>query len=367
MKIVHLVKNNSFENLKSIVIYLGDNCNFNCTYCDRDYINTIGGQKLNKKQSEQIKDFFEWCSEQKNQIKFVSFHGGEPFLFIKQMEEIMVWLYPMVKKNNWKIGITTNGSLIKKFEDFFIRYGDMLHITFSYDFMYQEKNRENLDIYSSTEIINKYCSSWQWQFVLPINEPSAFSFDNIKSIVNTCYKTNCRTVNIVPLRHKRGKEKFDVIIDEIDLPQFLEAFIQFIQILYIKKINVFIDGCYESIDKSYFSGHSKLILSPDGFIYPEFDFLEYKVESSRIGNWKNKQIWKDTGDSKKVYEICETCEKKPSCGLKYLYHLFEKNPKGNCKKFYTYMDYVIFHNHKIKEKKNLVHWIGITEDFEIKQ
>lgn len=366
MKTVTLVKHNPLENIKNVVIYLGDECNFNCTYCDRDYIRNIGGQKLDIKSLDPLKEFFQWILKYDNKIEFVSFHGGEPLVHIKRMEEIMSWLYPMAKSNNWKIGITTNGSLIEKFEKFFQKYGDILYITFSYDFIFQEKNRERLDVISCAKIINKYCSSWQWQFVLPVGDPSAFSFESIKNIVNTCYLTNCRNINIIPLRHERGKEKFNVIIDKIDLVQFLDAFIQFIQILYVKKINIFIDGCYTSIDKSYFSGHSKLILSPDGFIYPEFDFLEYKVENSRIGNWKNKQIWEKGDNFGKIYEDCITCEKNSSCGLKYLYYLFETKPEGNCKKFYTYMDYVIFHNAKMKEKKSLLEWIGIKTDFEIK-
>lgn len=354
------------DKVKQIVIYLGNTCNFDCVYCDRGYIESIGGQNLGKSTSEEMREFIEWAESQPNELERMSFHGGEPFLFIKRMEDIMLWLYPMAKKNNWEITITTNGSLIKECESFFEKYKDVLYVTVSYDFIYQKLNREEFDVYEMANVLNTTCKNWQWQFVLPIDDPSSFSFDTIKDIVNTCYKTNCRVINIIPLRHKRGKDKFEVIIDRIDLSQFLDAFLQFLQILYIKKISVYIDGNYFHLDKAYFTEHHKLILSPDGYIYPEFDFLEFKIEHGRIGNWRNKQIWKNQGDQNRIYDSCMNCEKRPSCGLKYLYYLFEVLPGNNCKQFYTYIDYAIMHNAKLIQQKNLLHWIGIKEDFEIK-
>ena len=225
----------------------------------------------------------------------------------------------------------------------------MLYATVSYDFMYQGLNRENFDVFEMAEVLNKYCKSWQWQFVIPIDDPKSFSFNNISEIVNTCNKTNQRMINIIPLRHKRGKDKFDVIIDRIPLKVFLGAFIEFLQILYIKKITCFIDGCYIDIDKAYFGEHHKLILSPDGYIYPEFEFLEYRITDARIGSWKDKEVWFGTGDEGKIPESCLECEKRASCGLKYLYHMFEEQPNGACKEFYTYMDYAIMH--KVKNQQ----------------
>jgi hypothetical protein len=60
-----------------------------------------------------------------------------------------------------------------------------------------------------------------------------------------------------------------------------------------------------------------------------------------------------------------TCEKRPSCGLKYLYKLFDAQPNGSCKEFYTYMDYAIMHNAKLNQKKTVLDWVGIKSDFEI--
>jgi len=365
MKQVNIIEKNALNKIKVITIYLGNTCNFDCVYCDRGYIESLGGQNLSNTSLTHLENFFSWVNSQYNEIINVTFHGGEPLLFIKRMDEIMAWLYPMAQKNNWTVTITTNGSLVKECEWFFEKYSDVLNTTVSYDFMHQKENREEFNVYEMADVLNRTCQYWQWQFVLPIEDPEVFSFDNIKEIVNTCYKTKCRNINLIPLRHKRGKHKFDVIIDRLPLPQFFDAFLQFIQILYIKKISIAIDGCFNTIDKAYFAEHYKLILSPDGFIYPEFDFLEYKIENARIGNWKNKQIWKNQGDNGRIKESCASCAQSPTCGLKYLYHYFDEEPKGSCKEFYPYMDFAIFHNAKLKENRNLFESIGIKEDFSV--
>lgn len=365
MQPINLIQKSPIDRIKVITIYLGDTCNFNCVYCDREYIKKLGGQNVSNEMVDSLLDFFKWVETQPNSVEIISFHGGEPLLYIKRMREIMAWLYPMAQKNKWRISMTTNGSLIKENESFFKEYTGYMNVTVSYDFMYQEQNRESFDVFSMADVLDKHCTFWQYQFVIPIDDPKAFSFDNIKTIVSTVYKTNCRNINLIPLRHKRGKDKFDVIIDRIDLVQFLDAFMQFLQILYIKKINVFIDGCYTEVAKAYFSEHNKLILSPDGYIYPEFDFLEYKIENARIGNWKNKTFWRSLSDKGKIHDECFSCEKRSSCGLKYLYKLFNEHPNGKCKEFYTYIDYAIMHNSKLKDKSSILEWVGIDEQFKI--
>ena len=352
---------NPLKGVKTLVIYLGNTCNFDCIYCDRAYISDIGGQHLKKSTGDDMQEFFQWVARKDNDVQLVVFHGGEPLLFINQMERMMQWLYPLAKENDWKVCMTTNGSLVKENEWFFEKYNKILRATVSYDFAYQGINRESFDVIEMAEVLNKYCEWWHWQFVLPIEDPAAFSFENIKHIVSTCYRTQRLDINIIPLRHMRGKDKFDVIIDRINLPHFLDAFLQFLQILYIKKLRIHIDGAYNGIDKAYFGEHYKLILSTDGYMYPEFDFLESKIEESRIGNWQNKTIWKNSGDDGRILSSCQGCEKQASCGLKYLYHLFEETPKGACKEFYRYMDYAIMHLAKLNEQKSLLHHIGIKD------
>ena len=355
---------NDLHGIKLLTIYLGNACNFNCEYCDRDYIKSLGGQAVNATTADEMREFFEWVVTQPNQIERVSFHGGEPLKFVKKIDQIMEWLYPLAKEFGWKISLTTNGSKVKEQEWLFEKYSGIFAATVSFDFMFQAMNREVFDVGAMAEVLNKHCDHWLWQYVLPIDHPAAFSFDNLKNVVHWCYLTGCKVVNIIPLRHKRGKDKFEVIVDRIDLKQFFEAFLQFIQILYIKKLTVFIDGNYERIDKAYFGEHQKAVLSPDGYLYPEFDFLEYKIEDARIGNWRTREIWKNQGDEGRVPDSCMGCEKRPSCGLKYLYHLFDETPQGSCKEFYTYLDWATMHNNAMRKEKTLLHHIGF-EDVEI--
>jgi MoaA/NifB/PqqE/SkfB family radical SAM enzyme len=377
------------DEVELIIIYLGNKCNFDCIYCDRGYIeNTIGGQTLQIEEVDAMEQFFLEVEKTPNQIKRVSFHGGEPFLFMPKIRRIMKWLSTIVERNAWKVSFTTNGSLVKRNEDFFEEYSGLLTCTVSYDFMYQGINRVKKapsgvkcgecdcvdvceadlpNVIEMSKVLNKHCTEWKFQYVMPIDEPDSLSFKNLSAIVKTCYATECKTVNLIPLRHKRGKDKFDVIIDNINLPQFLDAFMEFVQILYVKKLNVFIDGQYHNIDKAYFNGHSKLILAPNGYIYPEFDFLEYKVEDAKIGNWKSSTLYDDKGDEGQIPKSCLECTSRPSCGLKYLYFLFDEEPKGSCVQFYKIIDFVTLHLTQLKTKKNLLEWVGIDENFKIKK
>ena len=280
----------------------------------------------------------------------------------------MIWLHPILKRNNWLINFTTNGSMVAENESFFKKYKGVIATTVSYDFSFQKKNREEFDVDEMARVLNENCERWQWQWVLPIDDPTSFGFDTISDVVRTCYRTKNHNINIIPLRHIRGKNKFNVVIDNIDLYQFFEAYMQFLDILYIKKLRINIDGNYNFVDKAYFKDHSKIILGPDGFMYPEFEWLEYKRTEARTGQWDTTLpvVWKDIGDDDKILPVCQSCKSRPSCGLKYLYKLFDTQPKGNCVNFYQIIDFSIKHMDKIKQKPNLIEWIGITEDFEIK-
>jgi organic radical activating enzyme len=216
--------NPRLDKVEILTIYLGNKCNFDCNYCDRGYIKSIGNQATSRGVADEMYEFFEWMAGQHNHVQYVSLHGGEPLLFARRIDQIMEWLAPMAEEAGWKIGITTNGSLVKKHEWLFEKWSGHIRATVSYDFMFQEENRDYLDVNEMADVLNKHSPEWKWQTVIPISDPRCFSFEAIKNIVNTCYSTGCRTINVIPLRHHRGKDKFDVLIDNIDLEQFLGAF-----------------------------------------------------------------------------------------------------------------------------------------------
>ena len=292
-------------------------------------------------------------------VDMISFHGGEPFVYIKLMDQILDELVAEFGRD-FMLFVQTNGSLILGNEWFLDKWKDLLMISISYDFMYQDINREAFDIHSTINAINARDIPVQMQYVMPINDPKVFSLRAVKSITDVCYGHKDVSVNLIPLRHIRGKDKFTVILDGIDIPQTIAAMLQFIQILYVMKVQVVVDGHGEGIDKHYFDNHKQLVLSPDGFIYPEYDFLEYKMSETRIGQWRDGlKINRKQNEDHLLLEGCKTCPSREMCGLKYLYKAFDKVPEGSCVEFYKMLKMVILHAQKIKEKNSLMHWIGI--------
>lgn len=361
---------NELENLKHISVYLGNTCNFDCTYCDREYIaKDIGGQTFKATWLDLLDNYMEKTIPNVNSLKHISLHGGEPFLFVSRMDKIMSRLYDKwIAGTDRKLVITTNGSLIKDNVDFMQKWGKHLRLTISYDFMFQEQNRDSLDVVEMSKIIRENGATMQWQFVIPTDDKRAFSMDSLSEIVKTCNSTGCNTINLIPLRHRRGARKFEVIIDSIPLNEWFNIFLQMITILHTKGIRLYVDGTYgniDEIDKFYYNNHNKMILSPDGYIYPEYDFLEYKRKEFRIGQWSNgkldfvPQYYRQQNEKNIIREGCYNCLSKNSCGLKYLYKMFDEEPVGNCVLFYKMIDTAVAYAYKLQQKDSVFEWIGI--------
>jgi hypothetical protein len=47
--------------------------------------------------------------------------------------------------------------------------------------------------------------------------------------------------------------------------------------------------------------------------------------------------------------------------------MFGEEPTGACKSFYTYIDLAIMHITRLREKQNLLEWVGIEEEFHIEK
>ena len=126
-------------------------------------------------------------------------------------------------------------------------------------------------------------------------------------------------------------------------------------------IGVVVDGQAEGVDKHYFDNHKQIVLSPDGFIYPEYDFLEYRMEETRIGTWRDEVRLSRISDFDKDFLLpeCRSCEAVETCGLKYWYKKFAQEPKGNCRTFYRATLLAILHAQKLKQKPNFMKWIGV--------
>ena len=313
---------------------------------------------------DDIMKFLHEVTSEDDSLEMISFHGGEPFVYVNVMDELIERISTELPKQ-YMFFIQTNGSLITKNEDFIKKWNNKLRVSISYDFLYQGINRTDFDIVATANMLNEHGVDYiQYQYVMPIQDPAVFSFESLKNIIDVCRSTKVPNVNLIPLRHIRGKDKFKVIVDEINLPEFFGAFLTFTQMLYVQKISVVIDGHGKEIDKNYFENHKQLVLSPDGYIYPEYDFLEYKIKETRLGKWRDEKIVINRdNDPEKENQLlnikCITCPSRSSCGIKFLYQLFEKQPGDACVIFYSMVDAVIKHNIKLKQHTSLFESIGL--------
>lgn len=335
------------------IIYLGSYCNKDCSYCDRGYIkNEIGDQRLDKKDIPKLISFLKKQFENDTD-PVIGFHGGEPFLYTTLMSEI-IESFP----DTYQISILTNGTLLHKNKDFLIKYGPRLNISISYDFVEMQKYRGySVNIKEILDLLKECGASvTQLQWVIPMENRNVFSMETVSSIVELYSNYTIGMITLIPMRHIRGKTKFKSIIDEVDIKGFMRGFLQFVQLLYVLKIKVSIDGHSHGINKSYFDNHKQIILSPDGYIYPEFDFLDYKIQKAAIGNWKDERLDRSqaTKDQTLTYNSCQSCSQFSNCGIKYLYKMFEQTPGSKCEEFYKMLNAITEHYGMLSKYSNLV-------------
>ncbi|MCW6598676.1 radical SAM protein [Yersinia ruckeri] len=347
------------KSLQDISIYLGNVCNFNCTYCDRRYVKSLGNQKMQAFQIPHIIDFFKKLDELPEMI---SFHGGEPFLYVDIMDGILDRLAEIDYKP--RIFIQTNGSMLLKHRDFLDKWKDYLFVSISFDFAFQGLNRTEFPIVETIQTLNEFNIGVQLQYVMPLNNKQVFSLQAIDSILEVWKSCKVESLNLIPLRHIRGKDQFQVLVHDMNIQALIQELLKFIQLLYVFGINIYIDGhSGAEIDKNYFGDHKQLVLSPDGYIYPEYDFLEYRVEGSRLGSWLGIIDVQRSNSQQEQFLIpksCLTCPQKDNCGLKFLHSLFDTQPQHDkCSTFYQGLTIAIKHLAKLKAKPTLLHHLGV--------
>lgn len=353
----------SLSGLKDVSIYVGGLCNFNCRYCDRDFVKSVGVQKMpfERELTEFLMKIFETSAQ-----PMISFHGGETLLYISTIEKIVSYLVDEQGMQP-RFFVQTNGSLILKNQDFFSKYAKHLYVSISYDFVFQTENRSDFDIEETLGFLDKLGIQKQIQYVIPTNRRDAFDVAVFSKIVSFYKKYQINSLNLILLRHRRGLESFETIIckEDIDLKRVFTSLIQFVQLLYVSGINVAIDGHSSHIDKDYYSDHKQIVLSPDGHIYPEYQFIEYKHPEFRMGRWKSpvqldRSHFPESGLSK-MRPDCKKCDAKNLCGLQYYYAMFDIDPPDTkkCTQFYQYLELSLRHLFKLKKHKTLLESIGV--------
>lgn len=331
------------ESVKLVSVYLTPKCNFDCSYCDRSFVRTkkVGNAKNTDSIVSTLSHFPNLTS--------VSFHGGEPLLMVDTIASVIDQLDP-----KYKVVITTNGSLILDNREFFTKYRNRLSITLSYDLEFQEHNRSAIPIKEIKSFLSCLGIPVMLQCVLP-NDPiiatPEFFVRNWPDI------QGC-SINIIPLRHHRGKEKFTDFFG----PSVLPNFVPLVNALYNYNTKVIVDGCYESINKDYLGAHNKVILSPDGKMYTEYDFLEYRMEHYSVGTWY-PEFTLAPSKPETVWEQCTKCPEKNSCGIKHLYKEFDVKPNAPaCMAYYHDCTKLIEHTTALRNQPSFYNHLQPKQD-----
>lgn len=358
----------NYQNIQDVSIYVGPACNFNCTYCDRAYVKNVGVDSMECDPA--LIDFVVDVVEN-SEKPMVSFHGGEPLVYIKIVEKIMEAVLARVPdfKDKAIFFLQTNGSLILRHRAFFEKFKEVLYVSISYDFKYQGENRTGYDIDSTLMFLNGQRIDVQFQYVIPTYQKDVFSVEAYSEIVRLYKNYRITGLNLILLRHIRREDRFETVIadEAIDLDRFFLAFLQFVQLLYVSGINLFIDGHTSKIDKNYFDNHKQMVLAPNGMIVPEYQFIEYDDYDFAIGRWKPYvEISRDqmpAAAEKKIRKECQNCPSTNLCGLRYHYAMFDMDPPTpeRCKKFYALNVLAIQHLYKLKEQPTLLHHLGVKQ------
>lgn len=358
----------NYEGIEDVSIYVGPACNFNCQYCDRAYVKSVGVDSA--KCDPELIDFVVRAVEGSEKT-MVSFHGGETLVYVKVVNKIIDEILERIPnfKEKSLFYIQTNGSLILKNQDFFVKYRDLLYVSISYDFLFQKENRTEFDIDSTLAFLNENNIPVHLQYVIPTYRKDVFSANVYAEIVRL-YKTyNLKQLVLILLRHIRHEDRFETVIadESINLKSFFMGFMQFVQLLYVSGIKMAIDGHATKIDKKYFKNHKQMVLAPNGMIVPEYQFIEYNDYDFAIGRWKpyaeltREEMPQRAAD--KIRKECRACPATELCGLRYHYAMFDMDPPTphRCREFYLLNTMVIKHLYKLTEKPTLLHHLGVQE------
>ncbi len=114
------------KKIPQISIEMTEECNLSCKYCA--YGELYNEYKKRVNDSFNINSFYKlfdelnrfWEESKKKEVA-ISFYGGEPLIEIKKIKEIVDFLKKNSKSRSFTFQMTTNGTLLKKHIDFFVK------------------------------------------------------------------------------------------------------------------------------------------------------------------------------------------------------------------------------------------------------
>lgn len=155
---LEFAKNNYSTTAKSnqptaIRLLLGHACNYSCTYCLQKDI----GNPSERPKNIMINDLFKNVRNNLDlsNLQRVELWGGEPFLYWKDMIELMKFF----DSENMSFGITTNGSALRsKHAEFFSTLKAHVSVTISHDAKMQSalRGHDPLDTLSVVETLQQF-------------------------------------------------------------------------------------------------------------------------------------------------------------------------------------------------------------------
>jgi len=267
--------------IASLELILTNECNFNCKYCYQK--NTIfqKNKEFNLLNKNKIFKLIDMLFTEKNEIKEIVFSGGEPFLKIDLLKEVINHISYI--SNNVNFVIITNGSInIQPYHDFLIEHNVKIKISIDGSRSVNSKNRDNVStIIKNIKLLKNY-PGFGINTVVSDN-----NYSEIFSSFKYLYNLGCRRFYFL-------KNVFCSCW--LDKRSFLSNQLRKISMFYLKHKNIYInyidneqkDLC--SLDQCY-SKSNRLVILPNGDIFscliPTMITNKYNYSSFKITNIDN--------------------------------------------------------------------------------
>ena len=204
---VRTLRNHKFNVKEIISIVLGKRCNFSCTYCYQH--NIIEKNDITKDVIDSTLKyiFYRYTTLKENEYIEIDFIGGEPLLYINEINFILNKLLRIKNKISY-INFPTNGFFIKKYMNEIVKWNNLfegrLLLQISYDYTLQESNRKS----NTSSIIKEGMSILRKNNVV-FNVNALIPFKNITDIVTMYDEYHTKLRNVIP-DEKRG---FNFVFD----------------------------------------------------------------------------------------------------------------------------------------------------------
>jgi radical SAM protein with 4Fe4S-binding SPASM domain len=277
------------KKFKKIYVEITNNCNLNCPFCSKDN---------NVKKSMTIDEFNYILNQIKSYSDYIYLHvKGEPLLN-KDLNEFL----KICEKNNIKVNITTNGTLLKSNLDIILNNKCIRQINISLHSFYQD-DKNKLDkymddiIYITKEILTK------------TNIIISYRLWNM--IDNKNNSLNLNVFNII-------KDKFN-LSDEVHNKIILDKSIKIMNNLYLNKDNLFEWPSLEYKDLSEgtcYGLKDHIAILVDGTVVPccldsegiiNLGNIYQEQFSDILAKEKTKKIINNFKNKIAVEELCKKC------------------------------------------------------------